>query len=164
MFFDQLEEENFGEILVATRQSTNFRVSPSPLNKFCRLTFHALRCVLFPSGHLRPSKMFDYPCGLQFSLFALTCNYLVLKKSNGRRNIETVSLKYLPPPPPRPPPLPDNLSGIVYLLFLCNTRGYSNRHVSPTTTTSSSCSPTIRLLSVTRLSSFYLEFTAFMHL
>lgn len=53
---------------IASCQSTNFSVSPSPLNLhwFCRLTFHALRCVLFPSGHLRPSKMFDYPCGLQF--------------------------------------------------------------------------------------------------
>ena len=32
-----------------------------------RLTFHALRCVLFPSGHLRPSGVLGYPCSLQFS-------------------------------------------------------------------------------------------------
>lgn len=29
------------------------------------LTFHTLWSVLFPSGHLRPSEMFDSLCGLQ---------------------------------------------------------------------------------------------------
>lgn len=148
------KSKNFAAWLIVSRQSINLlRVSPSPWNLrwFCRLTFHALRCVLFPSGHLRPSGICDYPCSLQFSSPWLRS--VGPQKKVKRSKTPRVSLKYL---------RPGQLSGIVHLLFRHTTLAViqSARVLIITT---SSCLPTIRSSSVTQLSrssSFYAEFTS----
>lgn len=117
---------------------------PSVLRFCCSgLTFHTLRCVLFPSGHLRPSGVLDYPCGLQFSSPSLRS--VGPQKSGGREHRE-YSSSYVFSPNMRPP-------GIVFLLlhplYTCADHPNGTR---PGDTTTSSCSPTIWSSSATRSS------------